>query len=64
MSTIQQQILDLFQACEPDVQEVIKDVIQFELANIHLSEPRYKADIMNILDRVARTMSKEYSDEA
>ena len=64
MATLQQQILKLFDTCAPDVREVITNVIQFELENIHLSEPRYKSPILDILDRVARTAPKVDTDEA
>lgn len=64
MPTLQQQILERFAMCDADVREVITSVIQFELENIHLNEPRYKAPILDILDRVARAAPKEHSDEA
>lgn len=64
MPTLQQQILQRFDECDPDVRGVITGVIQFELENIHLNEPRYKTPILEILDRVANTAPKEQRDEA
>ena len=64
MPTLQQQILDRFEQCDSDVREVITSVIQFEIENIHLDKPRYKAPILDILERIARTASKEQTDEA
>ena len=64
MTTLQKQLLDLFEPCDHDIREVITGVIQFELENIHLNEPRYKTPILDILDRVARTTPKENRDEA
>lgn len=64
MPTLQQQILGLFEQCDSDVREVIKEVIQFEQENVHLDKPRYKDPIREILDRVARNVSKEDRNEA
>lgn len=64
MANLQKQILDLFAECEPDLHEVIVEVIQFELENIHLKEPRYTRPIMDILDRVARETMKDVNYEA
>jgi hypothetical protein len=65
MASLQNQILELFDQCAPDMRDVITSVIQFELENIHLTEPRYKTPILDILDRVAKAaVTKEDSDEA
>lgn len=64
MPALEQQIRELFDGCDADLREVITSVIQFELENIHLSEPRYKTPILDILDRVARTAPKDASNEA
>lgn len=64
MPNLQQQILNLFAECDDSLREVIVSVIQFELENIHLKEPRYKAPIMDILDRVARESLKDVPHEA
>lgn len=68
MTTLQKQktvpFMELFAECDEAVQEVIADVIRFELENIHLKEPRYKSDFLNILERVARNTLKDDDDEA
>ena len=64
MATLQQQIMALFAECDDATRQVISDVIQFEMENIHLKEPRYKGPITDILDRIARDTLKDSSDEA
>lgn len=64
MANLQQQILDLFVECDDALREVITEVIQFELENIHLKEPRYKTPIIDILDRIARETLKDETNEA
>lgn len=64
MPTLHQQILERFADCDADVRDVIKKVIEFEIENIHWTDnPRYKAPILAILDRVVRNPTKEQSDE-
>ncbi|HNP87518.1 MAG TPA: hypothetical protein PKK78_15320 [Kouleothrix sp.] len=64
MATLQKQIMALFAECDDATRQVITDVIQFELENIHLREPRYKGPILDILDRIARDTLKDADNEA
>ena len=63
MSNIQQQILERFRSCDKDVQQVILETIEFEVENIHLTEPRFKQSIGEILDKVIRMLPEETRHE-
>lgn len=63
MTSLQQQIKDLFNDYDEDIRQVIIKTIDFEQENIHLVEPRYKNAIISILDHVVRTIPEEMNNE-
>jgi len=59
MSSLQKQILSLFEDVDPALKEVVTEVLAIEQSNIHMERPRVKEDIDNVLERVAKHMFKE-----
>lgn len=64
MTSLEQQIQDLFKDFPSDIQQVLKAVISIEQDNIHLLRPRVTNDIQEILDRIARETLKDTNDAA
>lgn len=62
MSSLEQQIQDLFKDFPHDIQQVLKEVIRIEQDNIHLDRPRVKDDIHAVLERIARETLKDTND--
>lgn len=63
MANLHQQILALFEDYDPDVRQVVQDVLEIELENIHYEKPRVKDPILDVLDRVARLRLERETDE-
>ena len=64
MASLQKQILSLFEDVEPDIREVVADVLRVEQELIHLQRAHGVMEkIAEILDRVARANMKGQTDE-
>jgi hypothetical protein len=60
MSSLQKQILSLFEDVDPALKEVVTDVMLVEQEFIHMERPRGVMErIDHVLDRVAKDMLKE-----
>lgn len=60
MPSLQKQILNLFNDIEPELKEVVADVLVIEQELIHMERPRGVMERINqVLDRVARQALKE-----
>ena len=63
MANLHQQILALFEEYDTYVREIVQDVLEIELENIHYERPRVKDPILDVLDRVARLRLERETDE-
>jgi len=60
MSSLQKQILSLFEDIDPALKEVVTEVMLVEQEFIHMERPRGVMErIDQVLDRVAKDMLKE-----
>lgn len=60
MSSLQKQILSLFEDVDPALKEVVTEVMLVEQEFIHMERPRGVMErIDQVLDRVAKDMLKE-----
>ena len=65
MPGLQKQILELFSDVDPDLREVVADVLMIELELIHMGKPRGVMEKINdILEHVARISVQEGGHEA
>lgn len=60
MPSLQKQILNLFEDIDPELKEVVADVLLIEQEFIHMERPRGVMErIDQVLDRVASQVLKE-----
>lgn len=60
MPNLQKQILSLFNGIDPELKEVVAEVLNIEQEFIHMERPRGVMErIDQVLDRVARQALKE-----
>jgi hypothetical protein len=64
LASLQKQILGLFEEVEPDIREVVAEVLRVEQELIHLQRAHGVMDKINeILDRVATASMKGQANE-
>jgi hypothetical protein len=60
MPSLQKQILSLFNDIDPELKEIVAEVLLIEQEFIHMEKPRGVMErIAHVLDRVARQALKE-----
>ena len=56
--TVQEKIVELIRELDPDIQELVAEVIQMERELIDMKKPRVKEQIRDQIDRIAKDSIK------
>lgn len=62
--TVQDKLIELFGALDPDIQELVAEVIRMERELIEMKKPRVKDQIREQIDRIAKDSLKSEGVEA
>lgn len=56
--TVQEKIVELIRELDPDIQDLVAEVIQMERELIDMKKPRVKEQIRDQIDRIAKDSIK------
>lgn len=52
--TVQEKLVELFHELDPDIQELVAEVIRMEREQLDMKRPRVKDQIRDQIDRIAK----------
>lgn len=62
--TVQEKLIEMFRELDPDIQELVAEVIRMEREMLEMKKPRIKDQIRDQIDRIAKDSLKSEGGEA
>jgi hypothetical protein len=56
--TVQEKLVELFLELDPDIQELVAEVVRMEREQLDMKKPRVKEQIRDQIDRIAKDSIK------
>ncbi len=61
--TVQEKLIEMFRELDPDIQELVAEVIRMEREMLEMKKPRIKDQIRDQIDRIAKDSLKSDGGE-